>query len=44
MVTLCSSNMGFSGNLNILPRINFCGGEQGRSPQSLTTATLVRRA
>lgn len=41
-LTKCSSNKGFSGNSGILPRIKICVGGQGRSPHSLTTATLTR--
>jgi len=41
-LTKCSSNKGFSGNWNILPRSNFGGGGQESSPQSLTAATLNR--
>ena len=31
-----------SGYMNILPRMYICAGGQGRSPQSLTTATPGR--
>ena len=41
-ITKCSSNKGLSGNSSILPRTNFSGGGQFRSPQSLTAATLNR--
>lgn len=41
-ITKCSSNKGFSGNLSILPRLNFGGGGQFCSPQSLTAATPIR--
>lgn len=42
LVTKCSSNKGFSGNLSILSRSNFGVFRQGSSPQSLTAATLNR--
>jgi hypothetical protein len=42
LVTKCSSNKGFGGDWNILPRSNFGGGGQFCSPQSLTAATLNR--
>jgi len=42
LVTKCSSNKGFSGNLSILPRSNFGGGGEFCRPQSLTAATLIR--
>jgi len=35
-------NNGFNGNSSVLPRLNFGVGGQESSPQSLTTATLVR--
>ena len=41
-LTKCSSNKGFRGNSSVLPRINFGGGGQESSPQSLTAATLNR--
>ena len=42
MPTSYSSNKGFSGNWNILPRSNFGVFRQESSPQSLTAATLNR--
>lgn len=43
-LTKCTSNMGFSGNSSILPRINFGVIGQDSSPQSHTAATLDRWA
>jgi len=41
-ITKCSSNKGFSGKSNNLPRSHFGAGGQFFRPQSLTTATLDR--
>jgi hypothetical protein len=41
-LTKAICNKGFSGNSSILPRINFGGGGQESTPQSLTSATLNR--
>ena len=41
-ITKCSSNKGFSGNWDILPRSNFGVFRQENSPQSLTAATPNR--
>jgi hypothetical protein len=42
LVTKCSSNKGFCGYSNILPRSKFGVVGQESSPQSLTAATLNR--
>ena len=41
-VTKAICNKGFSGYSSVLPRISFCNGRQGRSPQSLTFHTRNR--